>query len=242
MKKIVIDPGHGGKDRGSVGHGLQENNICLDIALKLQEKLANYADITMTRSTDVFVSLSERAAVANRIDADYFIALHVNAGGGSGFESFTYRKSSAASERIRSVIHKEVAAFYESNGFPDRGAKKADFAVLRNTKMPSILLENLFIDTTADAAKLKDSVFRAKLAGIIAEGLIKALDLKPQDQNQPPDQPLDRPPDLPPHWAAGDFTRLQKAGLVNSAHNLDSPVTWGEMSAVLARLLDKLKL
>ncbi len=106
--------------------------------------------------------------------------------------------------------------------------------MLRNTKMPSILLENLFIDTTADAAKLKDPVFRANLAGIIAEGLIKALDLKPQDQNQPPDQP--------PHWAAGDFTRIQKAGLANSAHNLDSPVTWGEMSAVLARLLDKLKL
>lgn len=243
-KKIVIDPGHGGYDPGAEGYGLQEKNVNLDIALKLREKLANYADITMTRASDIFVSLSERAAIANRIGADYFIGIHVNAGGGTGFESYTYTKSLAESERIRSIMHQYVAAFYLTNGFPDRGIKKADFAVLRDTNMPAVLLENLFIDTQADSNKLKDPVFRANAAGVIGDGVIKALNLQGQDQSSDP-MPAPRPsplPDPPSHWAAPDFRRLQEAGLVNSPHDLDSTVTWGEMSAVLARLLDKLKL
>jgi N-acetylmuramoyl-L-alanine amidase len=245
-KKIVIDPGHGGHDPGAEGFGLQEKNISLDIALKLREKLAHYADITMTRSSDVFISLSERAAIANRISADYFIAIHVNAGGGKGFESYTFTKGSAEGENIRSIVHKEVAAYYQSNGFPDRGMKKADFAVLRGTKMPSVLLENLFIDTQADALKLKNSSFRAGVAQAIAGGMIKALNLQEQNQSPvPTPTPTPAPvpvPVPPPHWAAADFARIQKAGLVNSAHDLDSTITWGEMSAVLARLLDKLKM
>lgn len=231
-KKIVIDSGHGGNDPGAEGYGLQEKNINLDIALRLREKLTHFADITMTRSSDAVVSLSERAEIANRIGADYFLSIHVNAGGGTGFESYTYVNSSAESERIRSIIHKDVTAYYQVNGFPDRGMKKGDFAVLRETDMPAVLLENLFIDTPADASKLKDPVFRANVAQVTADGLIKALNL--QSQNQQPKPPA--------HWAAGVFSRIEEAGLVYSPHDLDSTVTWGEMSAVLARLLDKLNI
>lgn len=224
VKKIVIDPGHGGNDPGAEGFGLQEKNINLDIALRLRKKLAHYTDIIMTRSGDVFVSLSERAAIANRAGADCFIAIHLNAGGGTGFESYTYTGGSVAGETIRSIIHKEMAAYYQAGGFPDRGMKKANFAVLRSTNMPSVLLENLFIDHQADADKLRDPSFRDGAAGAMANGLIKALKLQGETQ--------------PPHWAARDFARLQQTGLVNSDHDLDSSVTWGEMSAVLARLLD----
>lgn len=158
----------------------------------------------------------------------------MNSGGGTGFESYVYTNAIAENERLRGIIHKEAAAFYLANGFPDRGMKKANFAVLRDTKMPSTLLENLFIDTAADAEMLKDPNFCKKIAGAIADGLIKALDL--HNGNTVPGTPY------PPHWADADFQRLVKAGLVQNQHNLNSPVTWGEFSAVVARLLDKLKL
>lgn len=248
-KRIIIDPGHGGSDSGAGGYGLQEKNLNLDIALHLRSKLANYADISMTRTSDTFVSLSDRAAFANKAAADFFISIHINAGGGSGFESYTYINASAENEHLREIIHQEVAAFYKANGFIDRGMKRANFAVLRETHMPSVLLENLFIDSQADAQKLKDSVFRENIAAVIANGVIKALNLQdiiPQPTPLPLPQPLPQPtppPITPPgHWASADFERLVKAGLVQGQHNLDTAVTWGEMSAIFARLLDRLNL
>lgn len=229
--KIVIDPGHGGKDGGAFGNGLREKDITLDIALKLRDKLAAYADVSLTRGGDSFVALNDRAAVANRIGADCFISIHVNAGGSTGFESFIYTNGLRRSGEFQKTVHNEVAAFYKAQGFPDRGMKRANFAVLRKTNMPAVLLENLFIDTESDAANLKDPAFRDKAAGAIANGVIKAFNLQGTV-----------PPSPPPHWAIKDFQRLVDVGLVSGQHNLDDNVTWGEMSAVLARLLDELGL
>jgi len=229
--KIVIDPGHGGKDSGAVGNGLREKDITLDIALKLRDKLAAYADVSLTRGGDSFITLADRAAVANSIGADCFVSIHVNAGGSTGFESYIYTKGLRRSRELQKTVHNEVAAFYMAQGLPDRGMKQANFAVLRETTMPAVLLENLFIDTDSDAVKLKDPAFRDKAAGAIASGVVKAFNLQ---GNIPP------PP--PPHWAIKDFQRLVDAGLVTGQHNLDANVTWGQMSAVLARLLDELGL
>ncbi|MFZ3170722.1 MAG: N-acetylmuramoyl-L-alanine amidase [Carboxydocellales bacterium] len=239
-KKIVIDPGHGGSDPGAVKFGLLEKAINLDIALQLKSKLANFADVTLTRSNDTFISLSNRAALANKIGADLFISIHVNAGGGTGFESYVYLNSSMENEHISQVIHQDTANFYKTKGFMNRGLKKANFAVLRETHMPAVLLENLFIDTQADVIKLKDPRFRVEIAGAIASGVIKALNL--QEAPLPTSQPTAKPTPLPNHWAEGDFQKLVKAELVQNRHNLDSSVTWGEVSTLLARLLDKLKL
>lgn len=230
MPKIVVDPGHGGKDSGATGNGLAEKDISLDIAQRLKDKLMGYAEVTLTREDDTFVSLSERAALANTTGADLFVSIHVNAGGGTGFEGYVYNKASAANQDLALAIYKETAAFYAANGFAGRGLKKANFTVLSKTKMPAILLENLFIDRPEDAAKLKDPAFIRAIAGAIAGGVIKALNLELL-----PSPPL-------PHWAAKDYARLVKAGLVKGQHNLDTPVTWGEISAVLALLLDKLEL
>ena len=170
VQKIVIDPGHGGTDTGANGFGLQEKTINLDIALKLMEKLRNYADISMTRNTDVFVSLPDRAKLANKVGANLFLSIHSNAGGGTGFESYIYNAAATENQQLREVIHEEVAVFYAQSGFVDRGMKKANFEVIRLASMPSVLLENLFIDTKSDADKLKDPAFRTAIAGAIASG------------------------------------------------------------------------
>lgn len=241
MAKIVIDPGHGGHDSGAAGFGLQEKSINLDIALEIRRLLANFADITLTRTSDVYVSLSDRSALANRIGADLFISIHVNAGKGTGFESYVFNNAPASTVNLVQPIHKKVAAFYKDSGFTDRGQKKANFAVLRQTLMPATLLENLFIDTQKDADKLKDPAFRKEIAGAIADGVKTTLKL---DNNitQPTPQPTPQPVSESPEWAVENFNKIKKAGLVLNDHDLAEQVTWGELSAVMARLLDKLNM
>ncbi len=94
VKRIVIDPGHGGKDPGAIGrHGLKEKDVTLRIAkmlgMELEKKLD--ADIVYTRKNDVFIPLEERTAIANSKDADLFVSIHVNASprsAASGVETY----------------------------------------------------------------------------------------------------------------------------------------------------------
>ncbi|NMH70668.1 N-acetylmuramoyl-L-alanine amidase [Bacillus sp. RO3] len=182
MPIIVLDPGHGGTDPGAVGNGLQEKNLTLDIGLKVQKVLEDnfVVDVRLTRETDVYVGLSERADVANGLGAAYFVSLHHNAGGGTGFESFIYPGSAVTETgRRQDVLHGEMMNFYSKYGLRDRGQKEANFAVLRETAMPAILLENLFMDSVNDTNLLKDPVFLTGLANATASGIAKALNLKP---------------------------------------------------------------
>ncbi|MFI8687765.1 N-acetylmuramoyl-L-alanine amidase [Rossellomorea sp. NPDC077527] len=180
MPIIVLDPGHGGNDSGAAGNGLQEKNLTLTIGLKVKQLLeANYiVDVRLTRTSDVFVELSDRADFANDLGASYFVSLHHNAGGGTGFESYIYPGTSASETgRCQDVLHVEIMNFLSGYGLRDRGQKEANFSVLRETSMPAILLENLFIDTVNDANLLKDPTFITGLSNAIATGIGKALKL-----------------------------------------------------------------
>lgn len=178
MAKIFIDAGHGGHDGGATANGLKEKDLTLKIAKKIQAKLKGKATIKMSRTTDKYLSLTERTNLANQWGADYFLSVHINAGGGNGkgFESYVYNGGvSAKTKSIRNTIHDEVM---NSIGGKDRGKKTANFAVVRQSKMPAVLTENLFIDHKGDAAKLKDDAFLDKLAQGHVNGLIKAFNLK----------------------------------------------------------------
>src|SRR5699024_182816 len=107
MVKIFIDPGHGGSDPGAAANGLQEKDICLQIARKLQGILKQrYTShqIKLSRTTDKTLTLKERTEMANRWDADYLVSIHVNAGGGTGFESYIFNgiyANKAETNRLR---------------------------------------------------------------------------------------------------------------------------------------------
>ncbi len=184
MKLIVLDAGHGGKDPGAVANGLREKDLTLVISRKVGQLLeAAGANIKYTRNCDIFVELSDRAKFANSLRADYFLSIHINAGGGTGFESYTYG-SDAATAAYRNVIHQKVAAVFIAAGLPDRGQKQANLAVLRETNMPAVLLELGFIDSARDAKLLKDASFLDKIAKAIADGICSAFGLtvtKPAD-------------------------------------------------------------
>ena len=179
MKKIiVIDPGHGGSDPGASANGLLEKNLNLNICLKLVEKLSEYdADIILTRDSDTAVDLKKRADTANRAPADLFLSVHCNAGGGEGFESYTHLDATASTLSTGEIIHREVAAFCLERNVADRGMKAADFAVLRLTAMPAVLLELLFVDHPRDAGLLQNEVFLRDLTSAVARGSATALGL-----------------------------------------------------------------
>jgi N-acetylmuramoyl-L-alanine amidase len=111
IRRIVVDPGHGGHDPGAVGaSGLQEKDVVLAIGLKLRERLKEELglDVVMTRSTDVFIPLEERTAIANKVNADLFISVHANAAANrnaSGIE--TYYLNLAKTEKSAQLAAKE---------------------------------------------------------------------------------------------------------------------------------------
>jgi len=176
MTKIYIDAGHGGNDPGSSGHGLREKDLTLTIAKKVRNRLKGYATVKMNRTNDKTLSLSQRTNDANNWGADYFLSIHINAGGGTGYEDYIYNGSvSNKTVSTRNTMHAEIIK--QISDVRNRGKKTANFAVLRQTSMPAMLTENLFIDTKADADKLKSNAFLNKLAQGHANGIIKAFGL-----------------------------------------------------------------
>ncbi len=177
MVKIFIDPGHGGSDPGAIGNGLQEKNLTLQIATTLQNILLNEYDgvsLLMSRTGDQTVSLSERTTAANNWGADFYMSIHINSGGGTGFESYIYPGVGAPTTTYQTIIHDEIVKVVD---FANRGKKTADFHVLRESNMPAMLTENGFIDNSTDASKLKSGAFLTTIARGHANGLARAFNL-----------------------------------------------------------------
>ncbi len=184
MTKLVIDPGHGGSDPGATNGSFMEKNFNLDIALHVRDYLQQryIVDILMTRSTDIYLSLAARTNFANQQNADYFISIHINAGGGTGWESFIWngpvnQQTIQAQNKIHQTVINTIKSKYN---VVDRGKKRANFHVLRETRMPAILLENLFIDRSSDLNLLRNPQFIDDLSNSIGEGLAQALSLPPK--------------------------------------------------------------
>lgn len=178
MTRIFLDPGHGGSDPGAVGNGLQEKTLTLAIATRIRDILLNEyqgVEVRMSRTNDVFVGLTERTQQANAWNANYFMSIHINAGGGTGFESFIHTNAGAETARLQGIIH---PAIIQQMNVTNRGQKRANFAVLRTSNMPAILTENLFIDRAADADLLRSSAFLDRVARGHVNGLAQAFNLQ----------------------------------------------------------------
>lgn len=145
---ICIDPGHGGSDPGATGTYYTEKEANLDVALKVKwylQKISSITRIGMTRESDVYVSLEERVNYANSNGFNRFMSIHHNAYNGTvqGTETYCYTSGSANSFAWRDSTHPELVRAF---GYNNRGARTADYYVLRYTNMPAILGEASFID------------------------------------------------------------------------------------------------
>ncbi|MGH3736612.1 MAG: N-acetylmuramoyl-L-alanine amidase [Micromonosporaceae bacterium] len=182
-QKVYIDPGHGGSDSGAVGNGLREKDLTLKIALRMRRYLLDhwYVNIRMSRTTDVYRSLSYRSSDANSWGAHRFVSIHINSASATsakGFESYRYPGTTGTTYNLQNTMHSNVLSWMNRNHtVVDRGLKTADFHVLRETSMPAVLTENLFISNYNDSQRLKSDTFLWNVAKGHAFGIAKHLGL-----------------------------------------------------------------
>lgn len=182
-KKIYSSAGHGGYDPGAVGNGLQEKDLTLKIENYMCEYLQDYdVEIKRARTNDRTVGLTARTNEANKWGADVLVDIHINAGGGTGHEDFVWNGGVRKETLVyQDDMHDALSSFYSDNGIRDRGQKQYNFHMCRESSMPAILTENLFIDTKSDAKFLSKESNLKKIGEAHAKGLIKYLDLKRLD-------------------------------------------------------------
>ena len=176
MQKVVIDPGHGGKDPGGTGGGVREKAVVLNVAKKIAAYLeARGCTVMLTRETDVFVELSDRARMANAAKADLFVSIHCNSAPNSsatGMEVYVHTSRGADSTRAARAIYDRLLP---ASGLRGRGVKSKDLAVLRETAMPAVLVELGFISSDNDRAKLVSDEWQERAADAIAAGIMEVI-------------------------------------------------------------------
>ncbi len=173
-QKVILDAGHGGAEPGAVYNGRQEKNDNLKLALEVGRLLAGEGvDVMFTRIDDTYQTPYEKAEIANRAGADYFISFHRNAmpqpQTASGAQMLIYEKGGASEAMAANILDNLVRAGYDDQGIVERPG----LIVLRETREPAVLIETGFIDNDADN-RLFDENF-GQIARAIAGGILQTL-------------------------------------------------------------------
>ena len=175
---VVIDPGHGGPDPGAIGiGGIREADVVLEVSKIVKKLLTDKGvKVRLTRKNEVDLDLPPRVSFANKIDSDIFVSIHANASRGkrrdiNGLETFYYRGWKG--RLLAKNIQKQILRV--SPGSPDRGVKQGRFYVIKNTKMPAVLVEIGFLTGRLDSRRLEKNAHRKRLAYAIAKGILEYL-------------------------------------------------------------------
>ena len=173
---VVLDAGHGGSDPGTQAEGLDEKDLNLVVERRVAELLtAAGVRVVRTRTTDVYVTLADRAQLANDLGADLFVSIHTNASASSsafhGVETY-YLSGEQDSRALAYTLHQSVLA---ATGAHNNGLRTAGYYVLRHTDMAAALVEMGYVTNDADLANLKSDAYREKLARGIADGIVAHL-------------------------------------------------------------------
>ncbi len=217
IDKVVVDPGHGGKDPGAVSpRGVREKDVVLDIALRLRKILEKAGvKVIMTREKDRFLSLRQRAQIANTSGAQLFLSIHANANRSrylKGFEVYYYsRYPSGPEAKITQILENSVESFRDDRDLEKRGTvkgilwdlvrsenraeslklaryfcrsiqdlgmirvrgiKSANFYVLRNILIPSLLVEVGYLTNPQEEKFIRSSYFRQHIANALAQAIL----------------------------------------------------------------------
>lgn len=181
QKTVVIDAGHGGNDPGAVYGSVYEKVIALDMAKRLMSTLTNTYDynVKLTRSTDMYLSLSERVSLSKSYKADVFVSLHANSSVYSSAhghevlvpttESYTTNPYVSASRALGSSINQEIGS--RISAVQNRGVKYQNVYVVGKNVVPSTLVEYGFISNSNDRAYLTNATNRQQMANATATGI-----------------------------------------------------------------------
>ena len=176
-RRIVIDPGHGGKDPGTISPiGLMEKDVVLPVALEVARLLrAAGHEVILSRSTDIFVELDERAHLANRHRADLFFSIHADSAPNPEARGSTVYICRGASADSNAIAHAVMRSLESGSGLGSRGVKSADYRVLVLTQCPAILVELGYLSNRHEALMLRQDGVRRKVAASIAAGIDASL-------------------------------------------------------------------
>ena len=174
VKRVIIDPGHGGSDPGAMYDGRREKDDALRLALAIGSILESQGvDVVYTRTTDVYDTPLEKSVIANRADGDLFVSIHRNAmpvpGTASGAMTLVYED-----EGVPALLAENIQKNLVEAGFADLGIQeRPGLIVLRRTQMPAVLVEAGFIDNPQDN-RFFDQNFQA-IAGAVADGIMATI-------------------------------------------------------------------
>lgn len=181
MKKVVIDPGHGGIDSGAIGGGVYEKDINLQVSLMLAEKLKKKnVYVYLTRQKDSTLTLEDRTNYSNEIAPDIYVSMHTNSTfqeDSYGLEVHYFKEDSL---KLAQVVHENFVS--EKNlkkwDTKDRGVIKSRFYVINHTEAPSVLIEIGFLSNEAEREKLIKKSRQEEIASSIAKGILEYLGIK----------------------------------------------------------------
>ncbi|MFQ3577510.1 MAG: N-acetylmuramoyl-L-alanine amidase [Verrucomicrobiia bacterium] len=168
---VVVDAGHGGHDRGGIpGQRVPEKVVALDTAVRLAALLRQKGlKVVMTRTSDVFVPLSTRTAIANRQRSAILVSVHYNSArrvGAMGLETFYYKNHSRA---LAMNIQRQMMRRFRTE---NRGVKQRGFYILRNTRIPAVLVECGFLTNPTEGKRAMSPQYRQIMAEAIAAGIL----------------------------------------------------------------------
>lgn len=195
---VVLDAGHGGVDGGTQGDGVLEKDLSLAITRQVEKRLAEMGVRTVvTRRDDTYISLDRRVDLANRYQGDAFVSIHLNADATSaetaGLETYYCSRKRLGdiirlrerlglprnevlrdrrSEWLAEILHKGI---HTATGAEDRGTRDSNYVVVMNSECPSVLIECGYLTNSAEARRLQDEAYQAKIATAIAGGVRKFL-------------------------------------------------------------------
>lgn len=222
--KIFIDPGHGGNDPGAIGaKGTKESNVVLDAALALKNVLEKAGiETELSRNIDKTMSLASRAEKANRAKVDLFVSIHCNGFANSnanGTEVFSYPGDAEGAKLSKMILDN----LCENLKTASRGTKTENFAVLRLTEMPAVLIETAFITNPTEESLMLEEGFSDKFAEAVAKGIFEYLGYDNTNE----------------HWGKQHLESLMGKGYINS------PETWRSFddsptNAMVLALVDKI--
>lgn len=246
IRGVVIDAGHGGTDNGATSRLGAEKDYTRDTAFRLEEILRNAGLKTvLTRRTDVFVDLYERAHIASLYPDYAFVSIHFNSAmeEARGLETYCLSPRGAASTSsayltrgdiqklpgndydtqnilLASMVHSEIIKLNPGDATADRGVKRARFVVIKQNVLPAILVEGGFVSNHMEAARINRPDYRQSLAKCIARGVIRFVNVMgDRDMSLPGDDSNDDHPSTPPPRAIAVTPPVAPSGLAHDAAN-----------------------
>ena len=167
---VVIDAGHGGRDKGAFHGGVRESRLTLQTAQRLEALLKRKGLKTaMTRRSDVFVSLGRRVAIANRYRSAVFVSIHFNGSRSGSYRGVETFYGSRAGAKLARAIQTRLATRLKTR---NRGVKLRAFKVLRQTRAPAVLVECGFLSNRSERARCRTGSYQQTAAQAICDGIL----------------------------------------------------------------------